>query len=118
LASNPVTVIESGLVVQYLIDAFPDLSSHIIPQAKDPKSAYDRYTINLLVDTWMNKINSKWFSTLLMTGTDEVAGKADELFEAIKTQFEPMLATSISSGKGPFAGGSERLTLLEVSGDI
>jgi len=105
-------------VVQYLIDAFPHLSSHIIPQSKDPKSAYDRYTINLLVDTWMTKVNSKWFSALLMTGTDDVAAKADELFEAIKTHFEPMLAASTTSGKGPFAGGSERLTLLEVCDDI
>ncbi|KAJ9661544.1 hypothetical protein H2198_001924 [Neophaeococcomyces mojaviensis] len=114
LSSNPTTIIESGLVVQYLIDAFPHLSSHIMPQAKDPKSAFDRYTINLLVDTWMTKINPKWFSAMLMTGTDDAATKADELFEAIKSQFEPMLAVSTTSGKGPFAGGSERLTLLEI----
>lgn len=114
-SSEPVTVIESALVVQYLIDAFPHLAGHILPAAKDPKSAYDRYTINLLTDTWFNKVNSFWFKAWLMSGTDEAADKADELFDAIKTQIEPKLAASLgTSGTGPFVGGAERMTLFEV----
>jgi len=115
-SSEPVTVIESALVVQYIIDAFPHLSSHVLPAAKDPKSAYDRYLINLLTDTWFNKVNSLWFKAYIMAGTDEVAEKADELFDAIKTHIEPKLATALgTSGTGPFIGGAERFTLFEVS---
>ncbi|KAK5950077.1 hypothetical protein OHC33_008792 [Knufia fluminis] len=114
-SSGPVTVIESALVVQYLIDAFPHLSGHVLPAAKDAKSAYDRYTINLLTDIWFNKVNSFWFKALLMAGTDEAISKADELFNAMKTQFEPKLADALGkTGSGPFIGGAERMTLFEI----
>lgn len=80
----------------------------------DPKSAYDRYTINLLTDTWFNKVNSFWFKAHVMAGTDEAAGKADELFDAIKTHIEPKLAEPLGkSGTRPFVGGAERFTLFE-----
>lgn len=103
------------MVVQYLVDAFPNLSGHVLPAAKDPKSAYDRYMINLLTDVWFNKVNSFWFKALLVAGTDEATGKADELFDAIKTQFEPKLVDALGkTGSGPFIGGAERMTLFEV----
>ncbi|KAK5937265.1 hypothetical protein PMZ80_010565 [Knufia obscura] len=103
------------MVVQYLVDAFPNLSGHVLPAAKDPKSAYDRYMINLLTDVWFNKVNSFWFKALLVAGTDEATGKADELFDAIKTQFEPKLVDALGkTGSGPFIGGAERMTLFEI----
>lgn len=114
-SSEPETVIESALVVHYLIDAFPHLSGHIYPAAKDPKSAYHRYTLNLLLDTWMNKVNSSLIRAQVMAGTDEVPTAADDPFEAIKTHIEPQLAKVTGHGKGPFFGGAERLTLFEVS---
>lgn len=116
LFADPVTVIESALVVQYVIDAFPHLSGHVLPAAKDAKSAYARYTINLLTDTWFNKVNSFTFKATLASGTDEAAAKADELFDAISTHIEPKLAKALgTSGTGPFVGGAERMTLFEVS---
>ena len=91
----------------------------MLPAAKDAKSAYARYTINLLIDTWFNKVNSLWFKAMLMSGTEEAAAKADELFDAINTHIEPMLKTALDqSGNGPFVGGSERMTLFEVSRTI
>ncbi|KAK5071628.1 hypothetical protein LTR64_004593 [Lithohypha guttulata] len=113
-SSEPETVIESALVVHYLIDAFPYLSGHIYPVAKDPKSAYHRYTLNLLLDTWMNKVNSSLMRAQVMAGTDEVPTAADDPFEAIKTHIEPQLAKVTGHGKGPFFGGAERLTLFEI----
>lgn len=113
-SDKPATIIESALVVQYLLDAFPDRSGHVIPAGKDPKSAYDRYVINLLIDTWFNKVNSVAFKAWLMTGTDEASEKADAIFEVIKTEFEPKLSAALVEGKGPFVGGSDRLTLFEI----
>ena len=114
-SSEPVTVIESGLVVQYFIDAFPELSSHIFPAGKDPKSAYQRYQTNLLLDNWSSKVSGPSFKAQLMSGTDDAPALNDQLFEAIKTHIEPILAEALVKGKGPYIGGSDRFTLFEVS---
>lgn len=50
-----------------------------------------------------------------MSGTEEAPGLNDQLFEAIKTHIEPILAEALVKGKGPFIGGSDRFTLFEVS---
>ena len=109
------TVIESALVVHYLIDSFPERSAYIFPSAGDPEAAYKRYQINLLLDTWSNKVGSLSFRAQLLSGTEGGATASVELFEAIKTHIEPQLAKLLVEGKGPFVGGSERLTLFEVS---
>lgn len=114
-SSEPVTIIESALVVHYLIDAFPQLSSHVLPAARDPKSAYDRYTINLLTDTWANKVGPTALKAQLMCGTEDEPAAADAVYEAIKTHIEPQLASALIPDKGPFVGGSQRMTLFEVS---
>ena len=108
-------MIESGLVVQYLIDAFPELSGHIVATGNDPASAYKRYQVNLLLETWSSKVAPASFKAQLNMGTDDAPGLNDQLFEAIKTHIEPQLANVLVKGQGPFVGGSDRFTLFEVS---
>lgn len=115
--SEPVTVIESGLVVQYFIDAFPELSGHIFPAGQDPVSAYKRYQTNLLLETWSSKVSGPSFKAQMASGTDDAPAQSDQLFEAIRTHIEPQLAAALVKGKGPFIGGSDRFTLFEVSTD-
>ena len=111
--NETLTVIESGLVVQYLLDSHPEKAAKILPAGKDAKSAFERYKINLLVDTWFNKVAPFMWKAMFANGTDEEDARIDELYEAIEKNIEPQLSKAV--GSGPFVNGSQNLTLAEVS---
>lgn len=57
-----------------------------------------------------SKVNSFYIKALFAKSDEEATTNADELLKGIAKEIEPLL-----KGAGPFFGGSEKLTLAEVS---
>lgn len=57
-----------------------------------------------------SKVNGFYMKTLLAKTDEDASANADELVKGIGKEIEPLLA-----GAGPFFGGSQKLTLAEVS---
>jgi glutathione S-transferase len=62
------------------------------------------------VDTWFSKVGSLWFQIPLKDTDEEKEPLAKELIAAITNEIEPLLKDA-----APFFGGSDKLTLAEVS---
>lgn len=88
-------------MAQFLADAHP---SHLVPATSAPGAPLARARAAFFVDAWFSKCGALFMRAL----TD--GGAADELVRAVAKEVEPLLADA-----GPFFGGSERLTLAEVS---
>lgn len=107
LSYNGEIITESAVVAQFLADTYP---SHLVPASSDPKGPLTRARINFFVDTWFSKVGGFYMKTLLAKTEEEAAGLADDLVKGVAKEIEPLL-----QGAGPFFGGSEKLTLAEVS---
>jgi glutathione S-transferase len=97
---------ESAIVSQFLVDSHP---SHLEKTSSEEGGALQRARINFFVDTYFSKINGLSYPALKAQGEEkkEAAGK---LKDALVKEIEPLLKDA-----GPYFGGSERLTLAEVS---
>lgn len=60
------------------------------------------------IDTWNTKVASFMYATM-KAEDGEKEGKAEEWVKAVEKEIEPLLRDA-----GPFFGGSEGLTLVEV----
>lgn len=65
--------------------------------------------MGFFVDTFANKVNSFTYKLVQADG-DEKEELAEKMVTAIGNEIEPLL-----SNKGPFFGGSETMTLADVS---
>lgn len=107
LRYNGEIITESAIVAQFLADAHP---SHLVPASSDPAGPLARARIGFFVDAWFSKVGGLYMKTLLAKTDDEAKGLADELVKGVAKEIEPLLR-----GAGPFFGGSEKLTMAEVS---
>ncbi|CAI7669002.1 unnamed protein product [Penicillium pancosmium] len=109
LSYNGEIIIESGIVAQFIADAHP---SHLSPPSGPAENALYRARIALFVDAFISKILPPFFAGLRATNEAERDTAAEDVLAAIKKEVEPLLAST--EGKGPFFGGSDKLTLAEV----
>ncbi|MCJ1398254.1 hypothetical protein MMC11_001451 [Xylographa trunciseda] len=99
-------ITESGIVSQFLADAFP---SHLLPAShSSPTAALTRARIAFFVDAYFTKVNGKMFEAMRCTTEDEKVAKVDEFVAAVEKEIEPLLKDA-----APFFGGSEKMTLAE-----
>jgi glutathione S-transferase len=99
---------ESGIVSQFLVDKHP---SHLAPPSDAPGGALRRARIAFFVDAYSSKFQSV-LQKALGAQTDAEADEAREKAVAsLVKEVEPLLKDA-----KPFFGGSDKLTLAEVSG--
>jgi glutathione S-transferase len=106
LVYNNEVLTESAIVSQFLVDAHP---SHLEKTSSEEGGPLQRARINFFVDTYFSKVNGLSYPALKAEG-EEKKEKARGIVEAIVKEIEPLLRDA-----GPYFGGSERLTLAEVS---
>lgn len=107
ISYNGEIITESAIVAQFLADTYP---SHLLPATSDPNGPLTRARINFFVDAWFSKVSGFYMKTLMAKTDEEAAGFADDLVKGLVKEIEPLL-----KGAGPFFGGSDKLTLAEVS---
>ncbi|OOF94956.1 hypothetical protein ASPCADRAFT_131527 [Aspergillus carbonarius ITEM 5010] len=112
LSYNNEIITESGIVAQFLADAHP---SHLVPPSNTPEGALQRARIAFFVDTYSSKVSPHYNTALRGVTVEERKAAGEALVAAIKKEIEPLLYPGLE-GKthGPFFGGSEKLTLVEV----
>ncbi|KAE8413525.1 thioredoxin-like protein [Aspergillus pseudocaelatus] len=103
-------ITESAVVAQFLADAHP---SHLLPPSNSENGALQRARIAFFVDTFFSKVQPHFQTSLRASTTEERDAAGEALVAAIKSELEHQLPEG-SDGKGPFFGGSEKLTLAEV----
>ena len=106
LSFNGEIIIESGIVAQFLADAYP---SHLVPASDAPGGALRRARIALFVDAFTSKFNSPLFGLYRATAEEEINGIVEKAVAGLVSEVEPLLADA-----SPFFGGSDKLTLAEV----
>ena len=112
LSYNGEIIIESGIVAEFIADAFP---SHLLPPSGPVENSLYRARVSLFVDAF-SKILPHFFASLRAANDAERDAAAEEILTTIKKEVEPLLAST--EGKGPFFGGSDKLTLAEVCIDL
>jgi glutathione S-transferase len=103
---NDQIVTESGIVSQFLADAFP---SDFLPASNTVEGALARARINFFVDTWFSKVGSYWFQIMMKEADDDKETLAKEFVEKVGKEIEPLLKDA-----APFFGGSSKVTLAEA----
>lgn len=106
LIYNGEIIPESGIVSQFLADAYP---SHILKTSTEDGGALQRARINFFVDAYFSKVNGLWFKIMTATKEDKDA-EAEKFTAAIVKEIEPLLQDA-----APYFGGASKITLAEVS---
>jgi glutathione S-transferase len=101
------TITESAIVTTYLADRFP---LKLLPASSAPEGPHVRSKINYFVDAYLSRVLSFWGKVLEAKTDAEEKAAGSAYVEAVSREVEPLL-----SDAGPFFGGSEMLTLAEVS---
>jgi hypothetical protein len=99
---------ESGIVAQFLADAHP---SHLLPESTPTANALYRARVTFFVDAFFSKVIPHFWAGIRAATEEEKEEAAKALVAAVTKEVEPLL----EEGKGPFFGGSEKLTLAEVT---
>ncbi|KAJ6019639.1 hypothetical protein N7522_001706 [Penicillium canescens] len=107
ISYNGNIITESGIVAQFIADAHP---SHLLPPSGPAENALYRARVAFFVDAFFSKVVPHLFASLRAASDAERDDAAGLLVDAVVKEAEPLL----EDGKGPFFGGSERLTLAEV----
>jgi glutathione S-transferase len=107
LVYNDLVLTESGLICQFLADSY---HSHLVIPSSDPQGALQRFKIGYFVDTYSSKAHKLFDSVIFAHGIEAKTGMANKYIDAVAKYVEPLLVDSAS-----FFGGSDRLTLAEVS---
>ncbi|KAJ5122479.1 hypothetical protein N7448_003613 [Penicillium atrosanguineum] len=109
LSYNGNIITESGIVAQFIADAHP---SHLLPPSGPAENALYRSRVAFFVDAFFSKVVPSLFPSLKAASEEERDAAAEALVAAAVKEIEPLLADT--EGKGPFFGGSDKLTLAEV----
>jgi glutathione S-transferase len=107
LSYNGEIIVESGIVARFLADAHP---SHLFPPSGPVDNALYRARVDFFVDAFFSKVFSHVFAGVRAASAEERDEAAVTLVDSLAKEIEPLL----EDGKGPFFGGSEKLTLVEV----
>lgn len=110
LSYDGVILTESGIVSQFLVDEHP---SHLLPESNANGGALRRARVNFFVDTYFSKAQPLYGKTLSAKTEEDANGFATDYVAAVAKEVEPLLGDA-----APFFGGSDKLTLAEVSPDI
>ncbi|OIW30762.1 thioredoxin-like protein [Coniochaeta ligniaria NRRL 30616] len=106
LRFNDEIITESGIVSQFLADAYP---SHLLPPSNTVDGALRRARVAFFVDTFFTKFQSH-LGKFVFAKTDADANAGVEAAVAgLVKEVEPLLKDA-----KPFFGGAEKLTLAEV----
>jgi glutathione S-transferase len=108
LKHNGLILTESGLICQFLADSYP---SHLLLPSSVPGGALQRFRIGHFVETYSSKAHGLFDSTVFSNSAEAKIDMANKYVDAVVKYVEPLLVDS-----APFYGGSDRLTLAEVSG--
>ncbi|KAK0669230.1 thioredoxin-like protein [Cercophora samala] len=106
LSYNGEIIIESGIVANFLADAYP---SHLLPPSNSVEGALRRARVALFVDAFISKFNGQLFALYTAEGETARAEIADKAVAALVKEVEPLLADA-----SPYFGGSDKLTQAEV----
>lgn len=107
LIFNGEIIIESAIICQFLADVYP---SHLCPPSTSTEGALRRARISYFTDAYWSKFHTTLFK-LFEAPTDADAEKViDEAVAGLLREVEPLL-----NDANPFFGGSDKLTLAEVS---
>jgi glutathione S-transferase len=109
LSYNGEIITESGIVAQFIADAH---ESHLLPPSSPATNALYRARLAFFVDAFFSKVVPHLFTSLRAASEAERDAAAEQLVAGIVKEIEPLLADT--EGRGPFYGGSEKLTLAEV----
>ncbi|KAJ5528775.1 hypothetical protein N7527_002168 [Penicillium freii] len=82
------------------------------PPSTSTENALYRARVSFLVDAFISKVLPSFFASIRAADETERDAAAEQLVAAVAKEVEPLLADT--EGKGPFFGGSEKLTLAEV----
>lgn len=111
-------ITESAIVVQFLADINPTSSSHaLLPPSGTEHGALYRARAAFFVDTFVSKVLPFYHAGQRSSSTEERDKATEGLVGAVVKEVEPLLqqqAELEGQGQGPFFGGSEKLTLVEV----
>ena len=108
LSHNGEIIIESGIVAQFLADAYP---SDLVPASNAPGGALRRARIALFVDAYISKFTTPLFGIFKPVTEEETNAIVEKVVAGLVNEVEPQLADA-----SPFFGGSDKLTLAEVRG--
>jgi glutathione S-transferase len=100
-------ITESAVVARFLADAYP---SHLLPTSTPTENALYRARLDFFVDSFFSKVIPHFWTGVRADSEEERDQAAQTLVDAVAKEIEPLLV----SGKGPYYGGSEKLTLAEV----
>ncbi|KAI4127262.1 MAG: hypothetical protein LQ347_004675 [Umbilicaria vellea] len=101
------TLIESGIVSQFLADSFP---SHLLPTSHEsPQAPFQRAKIGFFVETYFSKVQPLMMGAMQTEDKQVKEEKGKDLVAALKKEIEPLLADA-----KPFFGGSEKMTMAEA----
>ncbi|KAK4150280.1 thioredoxin-like protein [Chaetomidium leptoderma] len=106
LSYNGEIIIESAIVSQFLVDAYP---SHLVPASNAPGGALRRARIAEFVDAYSSKLSSVLFGFYSAKSDEDREAIAEKALAGLVKEVEPLLADA-----SPFFGGSDKLTLAEV----
>jgi glutathione S-transferase len=95
-------------VAQFLADAHP---SHLLLPSNSVDGALQRARIAFFVDTFFSKALQHFWAGVRAADAADKDAAAEEFVKVMEKELEPLFP---ENAKGPFFGGSERLTLAEV----
>ena len=98
---------ESGIVAQFIADAHP---SHLLPPSSPVENSLYRARVAFFIDAFFSKAIAHFWPSLRTNSQEEKDSLAEQIQAGILKEVEPLLV----EGKGPFFGGSDKLTLAEV----
>ncbi|KIW63014.1 hypothetical protein PV04_09896 [Phialophora macrospora] len=107
---NGEIITESAIVAQFLADAHP--SPLLPPSTGGAANALYRARVNFFVDTFVSKALPHIFAGQRAQSEAEKDEAAESLVAAVVKELEPLFTWDAT--KGPFFGGSDRLTLAEA----
>jgi glutathione S-transferase len=97
---------ESGIVSQFLADAYP---SHLLPPSNTVEGALRRAKIAFFVDAFFSKFQGPLAKFTFGKSEEEALAGVEAGVAGLVKEVEPLLADA-----KPFFGGAEKLTLAEV----
>ena len=107
LIFNGEVLVESAVICQFLADIYP---SHLCPPSTTTEGAMRRARMSFFTDAYWNKFHTILFG-LFEAPTEADAEKViDKAVAGLLKEVEPLLQDA-----NPFFGGSDKLTLAEVS---
>ena len=101
-------MVESSIIAQFLADSVP--TTHLTPRTGDAQGALVREKMAVFVETYFSRANIYYYRAIEAM-TNEAADELGKRYvDAIADEVEPLLHDA-----KPFFGGSEKLTMAEVS---